>query len=373
MTEHGKRSILVIDDTPEDIAILNEELKDDYRVQAATDHETAMQILRSTPPDLILLDVMMPGMDGYQLCRELKAESSTSHIPVIFVTAKDAAENEAAGFSLGCVDYITKPVNPALVKARVKTHIELKLAREYLEKQNAVLRENALLREEVEHIHKHDLKNPLMVILNIPDLLIRQPNITADQKQYLKMIEDAGRKMLEMINRSIDIYKMENGTYDLHPTCVNAIAVARQIVLAHTHAAAVKNVAIELSLNGKPADAADALNVTAEELLLYSMLSNLVRNAVEACPPDGRVLLSFSSGKAGIIAIHNAGAIPEKIRGRFFEKFATADKQGGTGLGAYSARLIARTLGGTISFLSAEQEGTTITVGLPLAREGGAP
>jgi signal transduction histidine kinase len=180
------------------------------------------------------------------------------------------------------------------------------------------------------------------------------------------MILDAGRKMLEMINRSIDIYKMENGTYDLHPTPVNAIDVARQVVPANTQAAADKNVAIELSLNGMPAGAADALTVTAEELLLYSMLANLVRNAVEACPPGGRVSLSFSSEKTGIIAIHNTGAIPKKIRGRFFEKFATAEKQGGTGLGAYSAKLIARTLGGTIDFETSEDTGTTITVALPL-------
>ena len=133
MDMNRKRTVLVIDDTPEDIAILNEELKVDYRVQAATDHETAMKLMRSTPPGLILLDILMPGKDGYKLCRELKAEPSTKNIPVIFVTVKGAVENEAAGFAVGCVDYIIKPVNPFLVKARVKTHIELKLAREELQ------------------------------------------------------------------------------------------------------------------------------------------------------------------------------------------------------------------------------------------------
>jgi signal transduction histidine kinase len=119
-------------------------------------------------------------------------------------------------------------------------------------------------------------------------------------------------------------------------------------------------------MDGMPAGAAAVLIVTAEELLLYSMLANLVRNAVEACPPKGSVSLSFTSDAARVIAIHNAGAIPKKIRGRFFEKFATAEKQGGTGLGAYSAKLIARTLGGTIGFETSEATGTTITVALPL-------
>jgi signal transduction histidine kinase len=368
MAENGRRTVLVIDDTPEDIAILNEELKVDYRVQAATDHEAAMKIVRSPqPPDLILLDIMMPGMDGYQLCRELKQEQSSMRIPVIFVTVKDAVENEAAGFKVGCVDYIVKPVNPLLVKARVKAHIDLKVAREELERQNQILLENARLREEVDQIHRHDLKNPLMIILNIPGMLTNQPNITPDQKKLLKMIEDAGRKMLELINRTIDVFKMENGTYELQPTSVDLIAVAQQIVLAHAQAVADKNVAIELAVQEKPDGAAAALTVFAEELLLYTMLANLVRNAVEACPPGEKVSLSFSSQKDCIITIHNAGAIPEKIRGRFFEKFATAEKRGGTGLGAYSAKLIVKTLGGTIGFETSEESGTTITVTLPLA------
>jgi signal transduction histidine kinase len=108
--------------------------------------------------------------------------------------------------------------------------------------------------------------------------------------------------------------------------------------------------------------------VSAEEPLLYTLLSNLMRNAVEASPAGGRVSLSFSAGASGVIGIHNAGAIPASILGRFFQKFATAGKQGGTGLGAYSAKLIARTLGGTIAFQSSEEAGTTITVSLPLAR-----
>jgi two-component system sensor histidine kinase/response regulator len=366
MTENGRRSILVIDDTPEDIAILNEELKLNYRVQAATDHEAAMKIVRSErPPDLILLDIMMPGVDGYQLCRELKAEPSTRDIPVIFVTVKDAVEHEERGFKVGCVDYITKPVNPLLVKARVKTHIDLKLAREDLQRQNEVLRDNARLREEVEHISRHDLKNPLMIILNVPAMLMGQSNITPDQKKLLKMIVDAGRKMLEMINRSIDLYKMENGTYELHPVSIDAVAIARQIVVANAQTAMEKNVEIELSVQGKPADAGDALNIVAEELLLYSMLANLVKNAVEACPQGGEVSVAFTSAQVCVISIHNAGAIPEKIRNRFFGKFATAGKLGGTGLGAYSAKLIANTLGGTISYETSEDSGTTITVTLP--------
>ncbi len=126
MTGNGRRTVLVIDDTPDDIAILSEALKVDYRVQAATDHQAAMKTVRSTPPpDLILLDIMMPGMDGYQLCRELKAERSSRDIPVIFVTAMSEMTDEMEGLSLGAVDYITKPLWPPLVKKRIRNQLDL--------------------------------------------------------------------------------------------------------------------------------------------------------------------------------------------------------------------------------------------------------
>jgi putative two-component system response regulator len=119
-------TILVVDDTPSNIAVLTEILRGDYRVLAAVNGEQALKIARvDPPPDLILLDVMMPGMSGHEVCQRLKAESSTRKIPVIFVTAMNQVEDEAQGFALGAVDYITKPVSPPIVKARVKTHLAL--------------------------------------------------------------------------------------------------------------------------------------------------------------------------------------------------------------------------------------------------------
>jgi putative two-component system response regulator len=121
-----RASILVVDDTPENIDILVAILKDDYQVRAARNGEQALKLVRhKNPPDLILLDIMMPGIDGYEVCRELKADPSTCHIPVIFVTAKITSQEETQGLELGAVDYITKPVSPPVVKARVRTHLAL--------------------------------------------------------------------------------------------------------------------------------------------------------------------------------------------------------------------------------------------------------
>lgn len=119
-------TILVVDDTPSNITVLMEILRGDYRVLAATGGAQALKIARADPPpDLILLDVMMPGMSGHEVCEQLKADSVTRKIPVIFVTAMNQVEDETKGFALGAVDYITKPVSPPIVKARVKTHLAL--------------------------------------------------------------------------------------------------------------------------------------------------------------------------------------------------------------------------------------------------------
>ena len=124
MTE-SKKTVLVVDDTAENIDLLVASLRDDYHVKAAINGDMALKIVAKSPPDLILLDVMMPGIDGFEVCRRLKADYTTRHIPVIFVTAMIATDDEIRGLELGAVDYITKPISPPIVKARVKTHLAL--------------------------------------------------------------------------------------------------------------------------------------------------------------------------------------------------------------------------------------------------------
>lgn len=121
-----KQSILVVDDTPENIDLLSEILCDDYRIRVATSGEKALKIVYSDdPPDLILLDIMMPGLSGLEICRRLKANPDRRRIPIIFVTAMSGVEDERIGLETGAVDYITKPISPPIVKARVRTHLAL--------------------------------------------------------------------------------------------------------------------------------------------------------------------------------------------------------------------------------------------------------
>ena len=133
-------TILIVDDTPENLSVLGELLQPNYHVRAANSGKRALAIARNTPtPDLILLDVMMPEMDGYAVLAALRADPVTRQIPVMFVTAMDGTEDEERGLDQGAVDYITKPLRPAVVLARVRTHLELKQARDFLRDQNAFL------------------------------------------------------------------------------------------------------------------------------------------------------------------------------------------------------------------------------------------
>lgn len=136
----SQQKVLIVDDTPENIDVLGGILKPYYKRSVALTGEKALKIAASKePPDVILLDIMMPGTDGYEVCRRLKEDEKTKHIPVIFVTTKREVADETKGFELGAVDYITKPVSPPIVLARLKTHLELKLAQEEMANQNVIL------------------------------------------------------------------------------------------------------------------------------------------------------------------------------------------------------------------------------------------
>ena len=136
-----KKTILVVDDTPANIAVLVGALGGDYNTKVATTGRRALELVAAGRPDLILLDIMMPEMDGYEVCRRLKADPASADIPVIFVSAKTEVEDETQGLALGAVDYIHKPFSPPIVKARLKSHLALATAQESLKRQNETLEE----------------------------------------------------------------------------------------------------------------------------------------------------------------------------------------------------------------------------------------
>ena len=353
-----KDIVLVVDDTPENIDVLLGVLGTEYIVKASRNGEKALKIARGEdPPDIILLDIMMPEMDGYQVCKRLKEDDATKDIPVIFITAKTAEEDEIKGFEIGGVDYITKPISPPVVLARVRAHLALM-------REKQLLQENLRLREDVEQITSHDLKSPLTAIIGSPELIKYEP-LTEDQLMLVNLIEASGYKMLNMINLSLDLYKMEKGIYEVMPESLDLLAVIKEIVTENKSVIKHQRLSIDILMNGTPVSDADTFILCGEKLLLYSMLSNLIKNAIEASSKDNRIIIQLSRKENFIIRIHNQGVVPLEIRDTFFEKYATAGKSGGTGLGTYSAKLIAEIHEGKIFLESSEENGTEITVTLP--------
>ena len=369
MPELETYSVMVVDDTPSNIDLLLEILGEDYDVRVAVDGPSALEDMAADPPDIVLLDIMMPKMDGYEVCTRLKAHSSTRDIPVIFVTAKGAVGDEVRGFDCGAVDYITKPISAPVVKARVAAHLALSQASRILAERNLALEENIQLREDVERISHHDLKTPLNKIISLPRILMGDDAINHNHKDCLKRIEQAGLTMLEMINRSLDLVKMERGTYALEPVAVDLFGVLERVASDLRVPAKEKGCVFNLETR-HVSHRAPGLLVLGDELLCYCIAANLFKNALEACPKNTQIMVEVNQGEGTAqFSVGNTGMVPEAVRDCFFEKYATAGKKGGTGLGTYSAQLMARTMGGDIAMTTGPDLGTRITVTLPLAKD----
>ncbi|MEO5345470.1 MAG: hybrid sensor histidine kinase/response regulator [Magnetococcus sp. YQC-9] len=354
--------ILIVDDEPTNLKLLREVLRGEYDLIFA---RNAAEMLRHAAdgPDLILLDIMMPDMDGYTACARLKANPATHDIPVIFVTARGEIEDELKGLEVGAVDYLTKPIQGAIVRARVKIHLQLREARRTIERQNEELRTAARLRDDVEQIVRHDLKGPLNAIIGMPGALIADWGLDVERAASLQVIEDAGFRMLEMINRSLDLYKMERGCYEVNTQPVDLVKVIERIRAELHRLLAFKQVRLRTSCAGKPLNDGETFRVFGEELLCHSMLSNLLKNGLEASPQGAvlDIMLDRTEDRA-IIRLRNLGSVPEEVRERFFEKFVTSGKRQGVGLGTYSARLIATTLAGSITLDTSEEGATVIEI-----------
>lgn len=219
------------------------------------------------------------------------------------------------------------------------------------------------LKADVERIIRHDLKTPLNGIIGFPQVMMADENLTKEQIEYLKLIEYSGKKMRDMINLSLDMYKMETGTFQPHLVPVDLIPMFSECLTDLESVAAQKNVDLELE-RGQGVNPDGSVIVSGERLLCYSMFSNLILNAIEASPAGGRVLIKLERTNRLEITIHNQGTVPKELRDEFFAKYKTQGKPDGTGLGTYSAKLYAEALGGGIGMRSSEEEGTSITIAL---------
>lgn len=246
-----------------------------------------------------------------------------------------------------------------------------------LRDQNAALRSAIRVREEVERIARHDLRTPLNSILAVPRLLREERKqrdgrqLDAREEELLGMVEGAAYRILDLVNLSVDLYRMEQGEYRFSPRVVDLVGLAETVTREVRAHATTKGVRIELRVDGEPASAERRAFAWAEELLCYSVIANLLKNAVEASPDGGVVAIDFATtGPTATLRMHNAGVVPESVRGSFFEKYATYGKVGGFGLGTYSARLMARVQQGELSMSTSDGGGTVLELRLPALPPG---
>ncbi|MBF0530158.1 MAG: response regulator, partial [Deltaproteobacteria bacterium] len=234
--EKNKPLILIVDDTPTNIQVLAEALRTDYRVKVATSGKLALDILgkKDGRPDIILLDVMMPVMDGYEVCALLKSSPTTKDIPVIFITAMIGEDDERKGLELGAVDYIRKPFKPSLVKARIRNHLDLKRYRDHLEEMvEQRTSELKQAKEAAEAANRaksifistmsHELRTPLNHIIGFIDLVRSKDygEINPEQEEYLGYALASGRHLLALVNNIPDFASLDAKEIELKPRDLN--------------------------------------------------------------------------------------------------------------------------------------------------------
>lgn len=367
-------TILVVDDTPDNLVLLSHLFEDEYRVQIADSGSKALAICQSDkPPDLVLLDIMMPGMDGFEVARAMRAHPASETIPVIFVTAMSGDDTRLKGLELGAVDFVTKPIDPGLLKPRVRNFMRYVKLHKQLQANYDCMKELAQLREDVEHITRHDMKGPLAGVIGLVQALADDSAIGPRQLGQLRIVEQTALQVLDMINLSSELFKIETGRFKLHAKPVRIEELLHRVVGISRATYAAKQLSVVLAVKTEVAVSDEVARALGDSMLCYSLFQNLLKNACEAAPENSRVAVTLIDAAPLRVMIENTGAVPKEIRASFFGKFVTHGKPDGTGLGAYSAKLLAEAQNGAISLeVYGEESQTRINVTLPRYSEATA-
>ncbi|MES2165222.1 MAG: response regulator [Pseudomonadota bacterium] len=331
-------TVLVVDDIATNIKVIAGMLAEDgYGVKVAISGKKALEIIPVHRPDLILLDVMMPEMDGFEVCRRLKADPATADIPVIFLSAKDQADDIIGGLELGAVDYVTKPVDPAILKARLRTHLRLAGTMAELRRQNSAVTDNAHLREEVERLSRYDLATPLAEVLAASARLMAEPALAAVPalRAQLEALDLAARRALRLAGLSLELCRIEQGACQ-----PQAAPVALNPLLAH--AAAAIAVTHPVMLPAQPA------TLLGDPALCAMLFEHLLLNAAAHTPAGTSIVLGATlEGGNWALTLEYAGVLPAAQRACLHGQAERPD--GEAVLPMYAARLLAQVQGGTLA------------------------
>ena len=354
-------NILVVDDSADDLELIGLLLRQQgHQARLISDGHDALESARLDPPDLILLDVGMPGMNGYELCERLQAEPGLREIPVLFLSAATQIADKVRAFQAGGVDYITKPFEIEELSARVRTQLELRRQRRELEESCERLRELERLRDNLAHMIIHDLRSPILGLqLSLEYLSKSLAGADTAVVELLARGKGWASRLSQMTAQLLDLSRLEAGQMPL---------VRRLEDVARPANAAIESVAAitpkqRVTLSGSVTAFYDAD-------IVRRMVENLLINAMKFSPEGSEIKITITrEGDMARVAVADQGpGIPPQHQQRIFEKFAQVDadsKRSGSGIGLAFCKLAAEAHGGQIGVISRPGQGSEFWFTLP--------
>lgn len=361
--------VLVVDDEPSNIELIVRRLSGNgYETLTASNGHDAIAIATKEQPDLILMDIMMPGLDGWQTTKLLKGDPKTANIPVVFVTARDRPEDVAAGFEAGGMMYVNKPVEPVELFARVRNAIYMKRLQDDLRRKNEDLQRLESSRQELIGMLGHDIRNLANSVVAFLQLA-RMGELTPDRPEFAQLLglsEANIAEVLRMVNALLDVYKMEEGRLE----AVAGVNTLNEVVKRSFAQLIPEAMAKGISLVERiPEDT----TVFIDAGLIVRVLTNLISNAIKHTPGGGTVAIDAqpSSADSIVVRVTDTGpGIPEADAAHVFDRFYQTDtgrSRGGTGLGLAFCKLAVELHGGKIGVANGGQPGAIIEFTIPAA------
>jgi len=362
MSTTRQTSVMIVDDNVENLRLLANILGETDRIcRPITDPQSALRSAKWHPPDLILLDIKMPVMDGFELCQTLKKDDGLKDIPVIFISALNETTDKTRAFELGGVDYISKPFQEREVKARVKAHLDLRLQKQQLVENLEKLKKLEQLRDDLVHLILHDIQNPLMLIQGNLQLLttFETKNLNTQSQRYVKEASNASKQCLDMVGEILTTSKMESDCLQLQLAETDLNELTRHTIDSVTSILGSKKITFDPdpSIGQAKADPA----------IITRVLQNLLNNAIKFSPENGTIELKIvESGENILISVTDLGpGITADQKTIIFQKYGqtqSGHKRRGTGLGLYFCKMAAEAHGGKIDLISREGCGSTFTL-----------
>lgn len=367
------QTILIVDDNPTNIGVLANYLESHgFNILVARDGKSGIEKAAYAHPDLILLDVMMGELDGFETCRLLKEEESTRHIPVIFMTALHEVEHKVRGFAVGAVDYVTKPLQQEEVLARVTTHLRIQALTAELRRANEELQQLNANKDKFLSIMAHDLRGSFLPLLGSAELLARRIERLSQEKvvDMALSILDSAQRVLDLLTDLLQWGRLQMGHSEVQARLLDlSFLLHHNVTLVADHAAAKQ---ITLGYTTEP-----DTHVFADENMLHFVLRNLLTNAIKFTPEGGQVTIYTTQLETAEIAITVADTgvgMSQETLHRLFQINQHQSTPGthnemGTGLGLILCEEMVQRNNGRIWVESEEGKGTRVTFTLPTAHQ----